>query len=135
MSNTPDPQFIPYATQWTDRGSPPDARARNQSMAIHLLSFCGWVLPLGHVLGPLIGWLCMRQNHWYTDEQGKEAVNFNITLVICLVLYIPLTCVFGVGFLLMIVHGIFAIVMTIIAAVRTSNGEQFRYPLTIRMVS
>ena len=62
-------------------GAPPKEE-RNLGMACHLLALAGLVLPLGNIIGPLIMWLVKREESAFVDEQGKEALNFNITIAI-----------------------------------------------------
>ena len=130
------PPFIPYATAAVgNRYDPPDPSARNLALMCHLLALSMLVLPVaGSVLGPLIGWLVVRHNHWFVDDQGKEAINFNLTMFIAYLLCIPLFCVFGLGGLLAVFVYVFNIVMVIVAAVQASGGKLYRYPLTIRFV-
>jgi len=85
-------------------------------------------------LGPLVMWLISKDKDPRIDEHGKEAVNFQISLILYYIL-----CVIGF-FLIVGIFLIFAvlaiqIIFTIIAAVKASNGESYRYPLTIRFIS
>ena len=69
----------------------------------------------------------------FVDDQGKEALNFNITISIAgFIAFLLMFVVIG-GLLLPII-GIFWLVMTIIAAVKANGGERYRYPLTIRLI-
>jgi len=128
---------IPYATPISEFGfNPPDSRARNLAMMCHLLSLCILTgIPFAHVVGPLIGWLASRNSHWYVDHQGKEALNFNLTVMFLYLLCLPLMCLAGLGVVLAIAVLIFQIVMAIVAAVQVSNGINYRYPLTLRLIS
>ena len=98
-------------------------------------------------VGPLLVWLFKRDEHPFTDHHTKEALNFQFTvllvLVLSIVLAIPAVIVgvitFGIGLILLGVLAVVAvvawIVLPIIGAVKASNGEGYRYPLTIRFVS
>ena len=98
-------------------------------------------------VGPLLVWLFKRDEHPFTDHHTKEALNFQLTvllvLVLSIVLAIPAVIVgvitFGIGLILLGVLAVVAvvawIVLPIIGAVKASNGEGYRYPLTIRFVS
>jgi uncharacterized Tic20 family protein len=90
-------------------------------------------IPFGNVLGPLILWLLKRNEMPFVEVQGKEAVNFQISMTIYLIVAVMLAFVL-VGLLalpaLFIVHVIF----TVIAAVQANKGEDYRYPLTIRLL-
>ena len=99
----------------------------------HLASFAGFLMPFGNILGPLVVWLIKRHNSPYIDYHGKEALNFQISLILYLIVSAVLIMVL-IGILLIIVVGVAGIVLTIIAAVRASEGEEYRYPMTIRLV-
>ena len=75
----------------------------------------------------------------FVDDQGKEALNFNITVgIVFLALLILSIVTFGIGLIvavpLWIIIGIAWLVFTIIAAVKANNGERYRYPLTLRLI-
>lgn len=111
----------------------PSPQERNLAMACHLSSFAGFVVPFGNLAGPLIVWLIKRVENPYVDDQGKEAVNFQISLTIYMVVSFALMLII-VGFFLAIGLTIFWIVVTIQAAIRANRGEPYRYPLTIRLI-
>ena len=100
----------------------------------HLAAFAGAIIPfLGLILGPLIIWLLKREQMPFVDDQGKEALNFQITVAIgfaiCFVLMFVL-----IGFPLMILLGLFDLVFTIIAAIKANEGERYRYPYALRLI-
>ncbi len=111
-------------------------------MLCHLSALLGW---LGNgllwVAGPLILWLVKRNDHPFIDDQGKESVNFHLSLLIyalgIVVVGVP-TLIIGIGLVILIVGGIaLAIiqpVFSIIAAIQASNGMPYRYPMTIRFL-
>ena len=108
--------------------------ARNWAMGSHLIALVGLLgNGLGFLVGPLIVWLVKREDHPFIDEQGKESVNFQITMLGAIILCVPLIFV-AIGIVLMPLIGVFDVVMTIIAGVKAANGEHWRYPLTIRFV-
>jgi uncharacterized Tic20 family protein len=87
-------------------------------------------------LVPLIIWLIKKDQSRFVDDQGKEALNFQISLLIYLLITIPIgivTC--GFGFVLTFAVAIYGMVMAIIAAVKSNSGECYRYPLTLRLIS
>lgn len=106
---------------------------RSLGLACHLLAFVGMALPFGNILGPLVMWLVKKDDSAFVDDQGKEAVNFNITISIAGFVAFLLTFVVIGAFLLPVI-GIFWLVMTIIAAVKANGGEYYRYPLTMRLI-
>jgi len=98
-------------------------------------------------VGPLLVWLFKRDEHPFTDHHTKEALNFQLTVLLVLVLSVVLAIpvvIFGVltlglGLILVGALAVVAlvawIVLPIIGAVKASNGEGYRYPLTIRFIS
>jgi uncharacterized protein len=107
--------------------------SRTWEVLCHALGFAGFVFPFGNIFGPLIVWLMKKSESPSVDAHGKEALNFQISMTIWLLL-----C--GASFLIVI--GIFllplaiitGVVFTIIGTVKASNGELYRYPLTIRFI-
>jgi uncharacterized Tic20 family protein len=69
----------------------------------------------------------------FVNDQGKEAVNFQITITIALVISFVLVFLF-IGILLLPIVGIFAAVMSVIAAIKANEGVAYRYPVTIRFI-
>lgn len=88
---------------------------------------------IGFFLGPLILWLIKKNDAPFIDEQGKEAVNFQLTMLIAAIITTPFVFII-IGIPVMIIIGVLAIVFPIIAAVQTSNGEHYRYPISIRFI-
>ncbi len=95
----------------------------------HLSLFIGVGLLL-----PLIVYLVKKADAPLVAEHAKEALNFHISLLIYWIVT-ALLCAVLVGFLLIPVVGIIMVVFPIIAAVKASNGEFYKYPLTLRLVS
>lgn len=106
---------------------------RNWGMIAHLSSLAGFLIPLGSVLGPLIVYLVKRDQSAFATDCAREALNFNITVAIGFIICLCLAIVF-IGIPLMIALGIAWLVLTILAAVRASEGTLYRYPATIRLV-
>jgi uncharacterized Tic20 family protein len=108
--------------------------ARNWGMGCHLIALVGLLgNGLGFLVGPLIVWLVKREDDPFIDEQGKEAVNFQITMMLAILVCVPLLFVV-IGIFLMPLIGIWDVVLTIIAGVKAANGEHWRYPATIRFI-
>jgi uncharacterized protein len=96
---------------------------------------------LGHIGGivlgfiaPLVVWLVFKDRGRFVDEQGKEALNFQITVTIAYIVGTVLS-VIGIGILILIGVWLAATILAIIAAVATNRGEAYRYPLTLRLIS
>ena len=106
--------------------------ARRWAMLTHLMALVGLLgNGIGFLVGPLVVWLVKRDDDPFIDEQGQEAVNFQLTMFLALFLCSPLILIV-IGIPIMIAIGFAMFIVPIVAAVRTSNGEHFRYPLTIR---
>jgi len=105
--------------------------ARNWGMICHLVAFCGFIIPFGNIIGPLVVWAIKKDDHPFIDDQGKEAMNFQLTMTICTLVAFLLVFVV-IGILLLAVLCVFVIVMIVIAAIKANDGIAYRYPLTIR---
>jgi uncharacterized Tic20 family protein len=105
--------------------------ARKWAALCHIVALSGLIgNGVGFVLGPLVVWLIKKDDYPFVEEQGKEAINFQITMTIAAIISGILTLIV-VGFFLLVAVGIVMIVFPIVAAVKASNGEAFRYPFTI----
>ena len=87
----------------------------------------------GHLIPPLIVWLLKRDESPEIDAHGKEAVNFQISMLIYNIVA-AVFCIVLIGFLLLPLLWILNAVFVIIAAIKASDGELYRYPLTIRFI-
>lgn len=120
----------------TTPATPPAADPKEQhkwGMLCHAASFAGLVIPFGNVLGPLLIWLLKREEMPFVDDQGKEVVNFQITITIVYIICILLLIVL-IGLLVLIVAAIVSIILTIIGMINASAGTAYRYPFAIRLV-
>jgi hypothetical protein len=86
------------------------------------------------VVGPLVVWLVQKDKGLFVTEQSKEALNFQITLLIGYLAAGVLTFII-VGFFLLFVLPVLAVVFGVIAAIAANKGENYRYPFTLRLVS
>ncbi|MEE9231488.1 MAG: DUF4870 domain-containing protein [Acidobacteriota bacterium] len=108
--------------------------ARKWAVICHVASLAGLLgNGLGFVLGPLIAWLIKKDDHPYIDQQGKESLNFQLTMLLALMAS-GVLCLVVIGFFLLPVVILLMIIFPIVGAVRASRGENFRYPLTLRMI-
>lgn len=106
---------------------------RTWGMMAHLSAFCGFLVPLGGVLGPLVVWLIKRGQSAFVADQGKEALNFNISVLLGAIVCGVLVFIF-IGILLGVALFIFWLTMTIIAGIEASKGVRYRYPIALRLV-
>lgn len=111
----------------------PTAEEKQWAMFAHLSALSGLIIPFGNFLGPLIVWQIKKGELPFVDDQGKEALNFQITVFIALLICFVLTFVL-IGLLLMPIVGIAALVFTILAGIKANNGETYRYPFTLRLI-
>lgn len=110
-----------------------EAQERTWGMLAHLTALSGFVIPFGFIIGPLIVWLIKKEDSAFVDDQGKEALNFQISIIIyCAVSAILILVVIGV--FLLIALGILDVIFVIIASVKANSGEKYRYPLTLRLI-
>lgn len=105
------------------------SESRGWAVAAHLLPLLGLSL-----IGPLIIWLIKREEDAFVEEHSREALNFQISVLIYAIISAFLILLI-IGIFMLIALAIFAFVAAILAAVKAANGEDFRYPLTIRLVS
>ena len=108
--------------------------ARNWAMACHLMALVGLLgNGIGLLVGPLVVWLVKREDHPFVNEQGKEAVNFQLTMFIAF--FAGVILIFAViGVILLPMLLIFDVVLVILAGIKASNGEHYRYPFAIRFL-
>ncbi len=114
---------------------------RMWSMFCHLSALAMLIgIPFGNVLGPLIVWLSKRNDMPAVDQEGKKALNFQISMTIyifALGMSAFLLIFIFIGYFLIPVFLLALIadfVLTIIAAVKVSNGEAFEYPMVIKFI-
>lgn len=107
---------------------PVPSDSRGWAAAAHLGAF------LIGFIAPLVVWLIKKDDDAFVEYHSREALNFQISLMIYFIVSALLVLVI-IGILLLIVGGIFAFVVMIVAGVKAANGEFYRYPLNIRFIS
>ena len=105
----------------------------NLAVLCQLLQFAGLIIPFGSLLAPLILWLVKRSESAFLDEIGKEVINFEISLFIYSLICGLLIFVI-IGFFMLAVLGIWALVLIIIATMKASEGRVYRYPWIIHFI-
>jgi uncharacterized Tic20 family protein len=124
-------------TTWVSEQIGKDARM--WAMLCHLAGLAGLspVLPgIGSAVGPFVIWQLKRDEFPFVDEQGRRAVNFQLSMLlyglagslVCLI-----TCI-GTPLIpvVLCVAGTVDVVFVLIAAVKANRGEHYRYLLAIR---
>lgn len=108
---------------------------RTWAALCHAAAFATFVLPsFGSIIGPLIVWLVKKEASPFVNDQGREAMNFQLSCSIYFVIA-ALLCFILIGIPLIIALGIFWLIEVIVASVNASNGIAHRYPLTIHFIS
>jgi uncharacterized protein len=111
----------------------PSREVRQWAMFCHLSALLGIWVPFGSLIGPLILWQLKREMDPFIDDQGKEALNFQISVAIATAICLLLMVVV-IGFFLFGLVAIGALVLTIIAGVKANEGQLYRYPFTWRLI-
>jgi len=124
----------PYSAQ-ARRPGRPDAEERRWAMIGHAAGAVSLVATAGAAgwLVPLVIWLVRKDQGGFAAEQAKEALNFQITTFLLVLIAAPLMCV-GIGFLILISIPICSLIFSIIGAVRTWEGEAYDYPINFRIL-
>jgi uncharacterized Tic20 family protein len=84
-------------------------------------------------LPPIVIWLLKKEIDPFVDDQGKEALNFQISITIIGIVCALLIFV-GIGLILLVLLGLFWLIFTIIATIKANSGVAYRYPFTIRLI-
>jgi uncharacterized Tic20 family protein len=124
MDMTATPQQAPSLSRET----------RKWAMLCHLIALVGLLgNGVGFLLGPLVVWLLKKEDDPFIDEQGKEAVNFQITMFIAALICAPFVLVL-IGILFLILIGLLMTILPIIGAIKANEGEHYRYPISFRFL-
>jgi len=108
---------------------------RTWGMLSHLLALIGYIaIPFGNIIAPMVIWLVKKDESQFVADQAKESLNFQISLTIYAIASGILLFLL-IGFLLLPIIYIGGIVLTIIATIKANEGQYYRYPLTIRLIS
>ena len=106
---------------------------QNWGMWCHLSTFLGIIIPLGNLLGPLLIWLSKKEEFPLVDDQGKESLNFQISIFLYSIIGFALIFLV-VGIFVLAVLVLFALFQVIKASIEASKGVRYRYPLCIRII-
>jgi uncharacterized Tic20 family protein len=137
MTPAPDTPPDPAAGGDVPLDLPPQD-ARTWAMVAHLSALSGFVVPFGSVLGPLVVWLVKKDEMPYVDKEGKEALNFQITMAIAFIVLGVLSIippVFCVTIPLLGVLAIVELVLVIVAGIQASTGSGYVYPFSFKLVT
>ena len=139
-------------------------KENTNAFLIHISAFAGFIFTFGNIITPLIAWQTLKDRSSFLDEQGKEAVNFNISYT----LYVFILTIFvgsffignffrnfnnlndfnhfnidintdsffgflGLGSIAGLVY-LLGMALVIIAAIKAKEGENYKYPFTIKFI-
>lgn len=107
---------------------PPTSDERNLATIAHLLGI------VSGCIGALIIWLLKKDSSAYVADQAREALNFQLTVLIAFVAAAILKIVL-IGLLLVPIVLVFNFVLCLVAAVSVSRGEDYRYPFSLRLLN
>lgn len=107
---------------------------RTWGILVHATAFAGFVFPFANILAPLIVWLIKKEESQFVDENGRQAVNFQITWTIFLLIAAASIFVL-IGLVLLPLVGIAWLILVILATISASNEEVYDYPLTFEFIS
>lgn len=144
MSDTPEPTNIPFAQPpEPPPGLNPDGNEKQFALFVHLSALLGFLVPLANLIAPFILWQVKKNESAFVDDQGKEAVNFQITLTLAAIVLgvvgLPLM-LFTLGFagIIVIPAGlallIAGVVLPILAGIKANEGIAYRYPYILRLI-
>lgn len=127
--------------------TPPQPAPRGDRQTLQVLTHLSalvWLVGIPGVVGPLVMWLVYRHDP-EVEPHGREALNFHLSVLLYLavlvgvgiVLVISIVGVLLIPFLILAGAAVLLteLVLTIVAAVSASNGQLYRYPLSLRLVS
>ena len=112
---------------------PPSKDERTWAMLCHFSAFAGCVFPFGNILAPLIIWLSKREDYPLVADQGKEILNFQISMTLYFIVSAVLAIVL-IGIPILIGLAIFEFIIIIVAAIKANDGTKYRYPITIHFL-
>ena len=107
--------------------------ARKWAMFAHIGTFSSMFVPLGNIIAPIVIWQMKKNESPFVVEQAKESLNFQITLMIYSIISI-LLCFIIIGFFLIFALVIFGMIIVIVAGVKANDGEDYRYPMALRLI-
>ncbi|MBX3358563.1 MAG: DUF4870 domain-containing protein [Phycisphaeraceae bacterium] len=115
-----------------DEGATADQRT--YATFVHLSTFLMFAIGVP-LVAPLVLWLIKRNESLYISDHGKEAINFNISIIIYYLVGLLLVAVCGLGFLVIGATFVLTIVGPILAAFAANRGEIYRYPACLRLIA
>jgi uncharacterized Tic20 family protein len=110
------------------------AEEKMWGMLSHLTALAGFlVVPFGNVIAPLVIWMIKKDTMPFVNDQGKESLNFQITLTIAMIISI-ISIFVCIGYVLIPAVYVTGIVFVIIASIKANEGVRYRYPFALRFI-
>ena len=111
-----------------------DQKEKNWAMLTHVAAFSLFLgIPFGNIIGPLIIYLIKKNDFEFVAEQGRDILNFQITWTLIIIIS-GILIIVGVGVLMLAAFGIAWFVLVLIGTITASNGNHYKYPLTIDFI-
>jgi len=133
MSYPTDQPSDPAADQQSPAALPGKVE-RLWAMLCHLSALAMFVgIPFGNIIAPLVIWLVKKDELPLVDDQGREALNFQISITIYLIVA-AISIIAMIGIVLVPAVMLLDLIMVIIAALKANEGVAYRYPLCIRLI-
>jgi uncharacterized Tic20 family protein len=111
----------------------PGKEERMWAMIAHFSAYSGHIIPFGHIIGPMIIWLLKKDQFPFVADQGKEALNAQISFTIYFIAA-GILCYFCIGFFVLPVVWLADIILVVIAGIKANEGIKYRYPAIFRLV-
>lgn len=110
-----------------------DGQARAWTVGCHLSALLGYILPFGHLLGPLAVWLSKRHTFPGVERAGRNALNFQLSITLYVLAGLLLSF-FLIGVLVLFVVVVFQFAVVLHASLRAQRGLAVTYPFCIRFI-
>jgi len=111
----------------------PSKDERTWAMLCHFSTYIGFIFPFGNIIVPLIIWLSKREDLPLVEDQGREVLNFQISMTIYFIIS-GILCIILIGIPIVIGLIIFDFIITIVAAISANDGKYYRYPINLRLI-
>lgn len=132
MSSYPPPGPGSWPQQPGPSGAMVPSEDRNWAVGAHIGSFAAAYVALG-LIAPLIVLLARGGQSPFVRRQAIESLNFQINALVIIAIGWLLAIVL-IGFAILAVYGVFYVIVVVLATIKASQGEDFRYPLTLRLI-
>jgi len=115
---------------------PTDHDDKTMGMLCHLGALAGFMAPgIGQVAVPLVIWLARRRESPFVEANGRESLNFQITVTVAMAACVPVAYAnIWIGLILILLVAVFWLAFVLIGSLRTGDGIVYRYPLRIEFL-